>query len=240
MDNNKFYTNILKEIKTAPVEKEEISVSAEGVSPEVSTDVAPETANDIVEQIEVVAPATEPESDASYNYDVSAMTQDSSFIQKLGTTLSEGHVFGGLIIYVLFIVNLIGTTIFARKASLGVTQSILYKFHIDTIAFVDYTFLEINILISYIFAFICGGFLIFAFLKIGSLIAKTAGLLYSHRVTRLLMAGFMALYMIIALGFIIAGNSILSIPVYNWAMPLLAFAGGFCMYCVSLRNVNIY
>ena len=230
MDNNKFYTNILKEIKTAPVEKEEISVSAEGVSPEVTTDVAPETANDIVEQIEVVAPATEPESDASYNYDVSAMTQDSSFIQKLGTTLSEGHVFGGIIIYVLFIVNLIGTTIFARKASLGVTQSILYKFHIDTIAFVDYTFLEVNILISYIFAF----------LKIGSLIAKTAGLLYSHRVTRLLMAGFMALYMIIALGFIIAGNSILSVPVYNWAMPLLAFAGGFCMYCVSLRNVNIY
>ena len=133
MDNNKFYTNILKEIKTAPVEKEEISVSAEGVSPEVTTDVAPEPANDIVEQIEVVAPATEPESDASYNYDVSAMTQDSSFIQKLGTTLSEGHVFGGLIIYVLFIVNLIGTTIFARKASLGVTQSILYKFLNETL-----------------------------------------------------------------------------------------------------------
>ena len=238
MDNNKFYKNILKEINTAPVEKDDVSASTEEKAPGETSEPTAETTSEFVEQIEVTAPAET--SDVDYGYDVSEMTQESTFIEKLGTTLSEGHVFGGVVIYFLFIVNLIGTTIFARKASLGVTQSILYKFHIDTISFVDYTFLEVNILISYIFAFICGGFLIFAFLKIGSLIAKTADLLYSHRVTRYILAGFMALYLIISLGFIIAGNGILSVPVYNWAMPMLAFAGGFCMYCISLRNVNIY
>lgn len=237
MDNNKFYKNILKEINTASIEP----------SPEISSEVAPETSQEAVRKNasndtqEFTKEATqEIVEQIKIPYPVETSQKSSSFMQKLGTTISDGHVFGGIIIYVLYIANLIGTTIFARKASLGVTQSILYKFHIDTISFIDYTFLEINILISYIFAFICGGFLIFAFLKIGSLIAKTSGLLYSHRVTRLLLVIFMALYFIISIGFIIAGNGILSVPVYNWAMPLLAFVGGFCMYCVSLRNVNIY
>lgn len=221
--NNKFLKNILKEINSAPIDKEKVSA---------------EHAPEIAEHINVDAPTEQ--SPVNSEDENTSLSDNSTFMQKLGTTLSEWHVFGGVIIYVLFIVNLIGTTIFARKASLGVTQSILYKFHIDTISFMEYTFLEVNILISYIFAFICGGFLIFAFLKIGSLIAKTAGLIYSHRATRLLLAGFMVLYLLITLGFILAGNSILSVPVYNWAMPLLAFAGGFCMYCVSLRNVNIY
>ena len=130
MDNNKFYKNILKEINTAPVEKDDVSASTEEKAPGETSEPTAET------------------SDVDYGYDVSEMTQESTFIEKLGTTLSEGHVFGGVVIYFLFIVNLIGTTIFARKASLGVTQSILYKFHIDTISFVDYTFLEVNILIS--------------------------------------------------------------------------------------------
>lgn len=160
--------------------------------------------------------------------------EEPTFWQKLSVTIAEGHVFGGILIYVVFIANLIGTTIFARKACLGLMQDLLYKFHMDTFSFSELSFLEFNILVSYIFAFLFGGLLIFSFLKIGSLIAKNAGFLYSHNLTKAILIAFMALYLVVAVIFMISGNPLLSVKVHNWAMPLLAFFGGFCMY--SIRN----
>ena len=117
---------------------------------------------------------------------------------------------------------------------LGLMQDLLYKFHMDTFSFSELSFLEFNVLVSYIFAFLFGGLLIFSFLKIGSLIAKNAGFLYSHNLTKAILIAFMALYLVVAVIFMISGNPLLSVKVHNWAMPLLAFFGGFCMY--SIRN----
>lgn len=169
-----------------------------------------------------------------------SLLEEPTFLQKLTVSISERHTLGGIILYLLFFANLIGITIFARKSALGLTQSLLYKFHIDSVSFDSMTFLEVTVLVSYILAFIFGGFLIFAFLKIGSEIAKGAELLYSHKITRFLIAAFIVLYLIISFIFMLLGNGLLSVSVCNWFMPMLAFLGGLCMYCISLRNVNIY
>ena len=218
MDNNKFYKNIMNEINSAPVNEPSTGAADESVTetPELSVPYEEVT-------VPVINSAEEP-----------------SFWQKLTTTVSEGVVFGGLIMYLLIVVNLIGTAIFARKSGISLTQSVLYMFHIDTLSLDSFSFLEVSILVSYIFAFVFGGLLVFAFLRLAYHICKLCGFVYSNKVTRIILLSFMGIFLIASLILIIAGNNILSISVYNWAMPLLTFLGGFFMYCISLRDVNVY
>lgn len=261
MDNDNLNENIINEENTASESGEssitikEIPVEAVTETPvveevPVETPVEETTEAPVEELIEAVKeePAEVPVKKsvkASENYTPLGMQEalamlEPSFFQKLSTTLSERGVIGGLLIYILFIANLIGTTIFAIKSGLGFTQSILYMFHIDSISLSSFTFTEINVLVSYIFSFICGGLVIFIFLRLGFLICKLCNFIYSHRITRIILLAFIAVFLAGSIILFITGNSLLSVSMYKWFMPLLAFFGGFCMYCISLRNVEIY
>lgn len=258
MDNDNLNENIINEetatnepgitVKEIPVE----SVAEIPVAEEVSVqDVSAETEAPVQEPAEETPekpaeiPAEKVVREESENYTPLGMQEalamlEPTFFQKLSTTLSERGVLGGLLIYILFIANLIGTTIFAIKSGLGFTQSILYMFHIDSISFSTFTFTEINVLVSYIFSFICGGLVIFIFLRLGYLICKLCKFIYSHRITRIILLAFIAVFLAGSIILFITGNGLLSVSMYKWFMPLLAFCGGFCMYCISLRNVEIY
>lgn len=258
MDNDNLNENIINEetatnepgitVKEIPVE----SVAEIPVAEEVSVqDVSAETEAPVQEPAEETPekpaeiPAEKVVREESENYTPLGMQEalamlEPTFFQKLSTTLSERGVLGGLLIYILFIANLIGTTIFAIKSGLGFTQSILYMFHIDSISFSTFTFTEINVLVSYIFSFICGGLVIFIFLRLGYLICKLCKFIYSHKVTRIILLAFIAVFLVGSIILFIIGNGLLSVSMYKWFMPLLAFCGGFCMYCISLRNVEIY
>lgn len=258
MDNDNLNENIINEetatnepgitVKEIPVE----SVAEIPVAEEVSVqDVSAETEAPVQEPAEETPekpaeiPAEKVVREESENYTPLGMQEalamlEPTFFQKLSTTLSERGVLGGLLIYILFIANLIGTTIFAIKSGLGFTQSILYMFHIDSISFSTFTFTEINVLVSYIFSFICGGLVIFIFLRLGYLICKLCKFIYSHRITRIILLAFIAVFLVGSIILFIIGNGLLSVSMYKWFMPLLAFCGGFCMYCISLRNVEIY
>jgi len=258
MDNDNLNENIINEetatnepgitVMEIPVE----SVAEIPVAEEVSVqDVSAETEAPVQEPAEETPekpaeiPAEKVVREESENYTPLGMQEalamlEPTFFQKLSTTLSERGVLGGLLIYILFIANLIGTTIFAIKSGLGFTQSILYMFHIDSISFSTFTFTEINVLVSYIFSFICGGLVIFIFLRLGYLICKLCKFIYSHKVTRIILLAFIAVFLAGSIILFITGNGLLSVSMYKWFMPLLAFCGGFCMYCISLRNVEIY
>lgn len=260
MDNDNLNENIINEENTAnesgvtvkeiPVEAVTEVPAAEEVSvQEVSSEEAPveapvETPAEEITEVPVEEPVKksvkEPENYTPLGMQEALAMLEPSFFQKLSTTLSERGVLGGLLIYIVFIANLIGTTIWAIKSGLGFTQSILYMFHIDSISLSAMSFTEINILVSYIFSFICGGLIIFAFLRLGFLICKLCKFIYSHRVTRYILLAFMAVFFVGSVILFIAGNSLLSVSMYKWFMPLLAFCGGFCMYCISLRNIEIY
>ena len=268
MDNDNLNENIINEettanepsitVKEIPVESvseipaaEEVSVqevSAEEVPAETpveettaaSAEEPVKAATEEPDSVPVKKSVKEPENYTPLGMQEALAMLEPSFFQKLSTTLSERGVLGGLIIYILFIANLIGTTIFAIKSGLGFTQSILYMFHIDSISFSSFTFTEINVLVSYIFSFICGGLVIFIFLRLGYLICKLCKFIYSHRVTRIILFAFIAVFLAGSIILFITGNSLLSVSMYKWFMPLLAFCGGFCMYCISLRNVEIY
>lgn len=260
MDNDNLNENIINEENTAnesgvtvkeiPVEAVTEVPAAEEVSvQEVPSEEAPveapvETPAEEITEVPVEEPVKksvkEPENYTPLGMQEALAMLEPSFFQKLSTTLSERGVLGGLLIYIVFIANLIGTTIWAIKSGLGFTQSILYMFHIDSISLSAMSFTEINILVSYIFSFICGGLIIFAFLRLGFLICKLCKFIYSHRVTRYILLAFMAVFFVGSVILFIAGNSLLSVSMYKWFMPLLAFCGGFCMYCISLRNVEIY
>ena len=260
MDNDNMNENIINEenkanesgvtVKEIPVEAVTEVPAAEEVSvQEVPSEEAPveapvETPAEEITEVPVEEPVKksvkEPENYTPLGMQEALAMLEPSFFQKLSTTLSERGVLGGLLIYIVFIANLIGTTIWAIKSGLGFTQSILYMFHIDSISLSAMSFTEINILVSYIFSFICGGLIIFAFLRLGFLICKLCKFIYSHRVTRYILLAFMAVFFVGSVILFIAGNSLLSVSMYKWFMPLLAFCGGFCMYCISLRNVEIY
>lgn len=260
MDNDNLNENIINEENTAnesgvtvkeiPVEAVTEVPAAEEVSvQEVPSEEAPveapvETPAEEITEVPVEEPVKksvkEPENYTPLGMQEALAMLEPSFFQKLSTTLSERGVLGGLLIYIVFIANLIGTTIWAIKSGLGFTQSILYMFHIDSISLSAMSFTEINILVSYIFSFICGGLIIFAFLRLGFLICKLCKFIYSHRVTRYILLAFMAVFFVGSVILFIAGNSLLSVSMYKWFMPLLAFCGGFCMYCISLRNIEIY
>lgn len=268
MDNDNLNENIINEentvsessitIKEIPVESvSEIPATEEVSVQEVSAEEAPaETAIEEIadtpaedpmeavtkepDQAPIKKSVNEPENYTPLGMQEALAMLEPSFFQKLSTTLSERSVLGGLIIYILFIANLIGTTIFAIKSGLGLTQSILYMFHIDSISFSSFTFTEINILVSYIFSFICGGLVIFIFLRLGFLICKLCKFIYSHKITRIILLAFITIFCAGSIILFISGNGLLSISMYKWFMPFLAFCGGFCMYCISLRNVEIY
>ncbi len=253
MDNDNLNENIINEetatnepgitVKEIPVESVAEEVSVQDVSAETEAPVQ-EPAEETPEKPAEI-PAEKVVREESENYTPLGMQEalamlEPTFFQKLSTTLSERGVLGGLLIYILFIANLIGTTIFAIKSGLGFTQSILYMFHIDSISFSTFTFTEINVLVSYIFSFICGGLVIFIFLRLGYLICKLCKFIYSHKVTRIILLAFIAVFLAGSIILFITGNGLLSVSMYKWFMPLLAFCGGFCMYCISLRNVEIY
>lgn len=169
----------------------------------------------------------------------SSKRNNDSFISKLGATLADRSVFGGLIIYIIFIVNIIGMIIYSKRAGLGLTQSILYQLHFDSISFKSFTFLEISVLVSYMVTFILGGLIIFILLKIGATLAELCGFAYSHKFTRWLIFIFMAVFSASALISVLSGSGILTTVVYKSAAPLFTLAGGLVMYCMSLRRIDI-
>lgn len=162
-----------------------------------------------------------------------------SFFSRLAATLAERAVLGGIIIYIIFMANIFGMIFYIKNSSLGLTQSLLYMLHFDTIAFKSFTFLEISILVSYFTAFLAGGLILFILLRIGAAIAELCKLIYSHKFTRLILFVFMAVLSAGALIIILSGNGMLSIAAYKWAAPLFSLAGGLLMYCMSLRKVDI-
>lgn len=234
MDNNKkkFMNNIVRHIKTFTTTEEDAAKEEKQPDPTDPDKVTVEAVNSEDERINIIG------KQLKIN-ERNVPSEGGSFFSKLFASLSERAVFGGLIIYVIFVVNLIGMAIFTRRSGLGLTQSLLYKVHIDSIAFKSFTFLEISVLVSYIFSFIFGGLIIFALLRIGYLITDLCGLAYSHKLTRWILFLFMTIFAVTALCILLAGKSILSIAVYNWATPLFACGGGLAMYSLSLRKIEI-
>lgn len=234
MDNNKkkFMNNIIRHIKTFTTSEEDAAKEEKQPESAEPDKITVEAVNSEDEKINIA------EKQLKIN-EHNVSSREASFFSKLFASLSERAVFGGLIIYVLFVINLIGMAIFTRRSGLGLTQALLYKVHIDSIAFKSFTFLEISVLVSYIFSFIFGGLVIFALLRIGYLITDLCGLAYSHKLTRWILFLFMTVFAVTALCILLAGNSILSVAVYNWATPLFTCGGGLAMYCLSLRNIEI-
>lgn len=163
-----------------------------------------------------------------------------TFADKIKRIFTDTHSICSILIHILMVANLIGITLFAKKCGLNITQSLLYKVHIDSLSFDTYTFLEISIIMSYIFAFIFGGLVTFAMVKIASLIAKNIGALYSHNLARIILGAFIVVFAIFTIISYINSGSLFTIATQNWLLPLSTFAGGMCMYCISLRNVEIY
>ncbi len=234
MDDNKkkFMNNIVKHIKTFTTDEEEHAAEEEPSQPAAPDKIIVEPVNS--EDQTKNAPGKQ----LKINRGAVSAGKD-SFFSKLSATLSERAIVGGLLLYAVYVVNLIGMTIFTRRSGLGITQSLLYKVHIDSIAFKSFTFLDVSILVSYIFSFLFGGLVIFVLLRIGFLLSDLCGLAYSHKVTRWILFLFMAVFAVTALCLLLAGHSILSVAVYRWATPLFACGGGLAMYCMSLRNVEI-
>lgn len=163
-----------------------------------------------------------------------------SFIDKIKAIFTDKNSLQTIIIYALIVLNLIGITIFAKKCGLNITQSLMYKVHIDSLSLDKYSFLELSILASYFFAFIFGGLVTFMMVKLASLISKNLNIIYSHRATRIILLVFIILFTILTISSFISSGTLLSLASQNWFIPLSTFLGGFCMYCISLRNVEIY
>ena len=163
-----------------------------------------------------------------------------TFIDKIKAIFTDFHSLSSILIYALILADLIGITLFAKKCGLNITQALLYKVHFDSLAFDTYTFLEISIIAAYIFAFIFGGLVTFAMVKLGSSIAKNIDAMYSHKLTRIILGTFIVFFAVFAIVSYVNTGSILSIATQSWLVPLFTFVGGLCMYCISLRNVEIY
>ncbi len=144
------------------------------------------------------------------------------------------------IIYAFVILDLIGLSMLSKNLGLSISQSLLYKLHFDSLSLHNYTFLEMSIFASYIFAFIFGGLITFIMLKLAFLILKKMELMYSHNITRVIMLVFMLIFAIFTIYSFVTTGSLLTIETYNWLIGLFTLIGGFCMYSISLRNVEIY
>lgn len=164
---------------------------------------------------------------------------DDSFSQRLLTFVSDGAVFGGIIIYAAILADLIGMTVFLRHSALKITQNTMYILHLDSVNFRSMTFLETSIILSYFVSFLLGGLIIFAMLKIASMLAKACDFYYSHSITRIMIYSFITVFVFAVLISILCGDSMLSEAVCRWFSPLCAFAGGLAMYSISLRNVDV-
>ena len=238
MDDNKkkFVNNIVKHIKAFTTAEEEAPIQEDAPA-------APEPARPDKVPVEPVNSEDQIKNTAGKPLKIrgsaASAGEKDSVLSRLAVLLSERAVLGGVILYAVYIVNLIGMAVFTRRFALGLTQALLYKFHIDTISFSSITFLEISILVSYIFSFIFGGLVLFALLRIGYLISDLCGLAYSHKLTRWLLFLFMAVFAVVSLCFLLSGNPVLSLSVYNWAAPLFTCGGGLSMYCMSLRHIEI-
>lgn len=238
MDDNKkkFVNNIVKHIKAFTTTEEEAPIQEDAPA-------APEPAQPDKVPVEPVNSEDQIKNTAGKPLKIrgsaASAGEKDSVLSRLAVLLSERAVLGGVILYAVYIVNLIGMAVFTRRSALGLTQALLYKFHIDTISFSSITFLEISILVSYIFSFIFGGLVLFALLRIGYLISDLCGLAYSHKLTRWLLFLFMAVFAVVSLCFLLSGNPALSLSVYNWAAPLFTCGGGLSMYCMSLRHIEI-
>lgn len=247
MDDNKkkFVNNIAKHIKTfttseekRPDEKEVLQTQEQPESEEI-----PAVSTEVIDKIDVAPVNAEDqyiaEPDGQLKINIKAAASKVSLKSKLSVSMSDRSFLGGIIIYTLFFINLIGMAIFTRRAGLGLTQSLLYKVHIDSIAFKTFTFADISVLVSYIFSFIFGGLVIFVLLRIGFLITETCGFVYSHKMTRWILFLFMCVFAVISLIYLFMGKDLLSVSVYNWANALFAYGGALAMYCLSLRQVQI-
>lgn len=238
MDDNKkkFVNNIVKHIKafTTAEEAAPVQKDAPAVPEPADPDKIPVEPVNSEDQIKNAAGKP-----LKIRGSAASAGEKDSVLSRLAVLLSDRAVLGGVILYAVYIINLIGMTVFTRRSALGLTQALLYKFHIDTISFRSVTFLEISIVVSYIFSFIFGGLVLFALLRIGSLISELCGLAYSHKLTRWLLFLFMAVFAVVSLCFLFSGNPVLSLSVYNWAAPLFTCGGGLSMYCMSLRHIEI-
>lgn len=152
---------------------------------------------------------------------------------------NQGFLLSG-IIYAFVILDLIGLSMLSKNLGLSISQSLLYKLHFDSLSLHNYTFLEISIFASYIFAFIFGGLITFIMLKLAFLILKKMELMYSHNITRVIMLVFILIFAIFTIYSFVTTGSLLTIETYNWLIGLFTLIGGFCMYSISLRNVEIY
>ena len=237
-NQKKFMNKIVRHIKTFAGSDEAAERESD---PAAASDVqnAPKKAEPVeVEPVHEEEPSAQaPKPQLKVN---TAPQLKETFLSKLTVSLSERSVFGSILIYALIVINLVGMTVFCRRSGLALTQSLLYKVHIDSISFQSFTFLQVSVLVSYIFSFIFGGIVIFALLRLGILIAQQCNFIFSHKLMRWILFLFMAIFAITALFMMIAGRNILSVSVCNWAAPLFAFGGGLCMYSLSLRRVEVF
>ena len=131
MDDNKkkFVNNIVKHIKafTTAEEAAPVQKDAPAVPEPAEPDKIPVEPVNSEDQIKNAAGKP-----LKIRGSAASAGEKDSVLSRLAVLLSDRAVLGGVILYAVYIINLIGMTVFTRRSALGLTQALLYKFHIDT------------------------------------------------------------------------------------------------------------
>lgn len=131
----------------------------------------------------------------------------------------QGKFFVTAMALLLFIVNLVALIRICSNLMYTIANKLLLLFHLDSIPFDEFTFMNLRVLTTYILSFILGGFIVYILLKILSVFSENGIIFQAGHIIRLIISFILLILSFISLIKLLVGTGMYSYEMLDTMAP---------------------
>lgn len=140
-------------------------------------------------------------------------------------------------VLLLFVINLVALTRICSNLLYMAADRLLLLFHMDSVFFDKFTFMNLRVLTTYVLSFIAGGFIIYLLLKIMSVFSENGFVFQVGHIIRLIISFVLLILSFISLIKLIAGTGMYSYDMVGSMAPACMYICGIFICLFSKQNI---
>ena len=144
-----------------------------------------------------------------------------------------------LILMLVVAADLIAFAFFARKTMFSLSESLCYAFGLDSADFVNHSFRQVEIMLTYALSFFIGGICLWLTMILAVYAAEEAFLKVDRKHILLMCAAFFAITLILTLISRFSGARYDAYSTFRFLAPLMLYTAGTVFLGFSSLRVNI-
>lgn len=149
----------------------------------------------------------------------------------------QGKFLATAVAMLLLIINLVALTRICSNLFYMLADRLLLLFHLDSLIFDTFTFMNLRVLTTYILSFVAGGFIVYLLIKILSVFSENGFIFQAGHIIRLIISFILLILSFVSLIKLIAGTGLYSYDMVGSMAPSFMYLCSIFICLFSKQNI---